>query len=94
MQTLNETIKLAGDSIWTDTNNMSVNVTGINTFKPEWDEADSTYRMVYVEHNGPWDIYTDSGFEKAISKIVGFKVMFTEQGMQENGIASLEGEAA
>ena len=42
-------------------------------------------------HNGPWTIYTDSGFEKAISDIVGMEVTFSEQGMQEDGRAHLEG---
>ena len=50
-----------------------------------------SYRMVNVQHNGPWTIYTDSGFEKAISQIVGFEVGFTEQGMQDDGMASMEG---
>ena len=30
-------------------------------------------------------------FAKAISEIVGFRVDFTEQGMQEDGMASMEG---
>ena len=55
------------------------------------DEEDDGYRSVRVEHNGPWSIYTDSGFSKAISEIVGFGVDFTEQGMQEDGMASMEG---
>jgi hypothetical protein len=55
------------------------------------DEEDDSYRSVTVEHDGPWDIYTDSGFEKAISELVGFEVGFTEQGMQEDGLASMEG---
>ena len=42
------------------------------------------------QHNGPWTIYTDSGFEKAISEIVGFEVG-PEQGMQDDGMASMEG---
>ena len=55
------------------------------------DDEDDGYRKISVEHDGPWTIYTDSGFEKAISKMVGFKVVFTEQGMQEDGMASMEG---
>jgi hypothetical protein len=41
-------------------------------------------------HDGPWTIYTDTGFEKAISEMIGMEVTFTEQGMQEEGVASLE----
>ena len=46
---------------------------------------------VTVEHDGPWTIYTDSGFEKAISDMIGTEVEFSEQGMQEDGRAHLEG---
>jgi hypothetical protein len=50
--------------------------------------------MIYVEHNaggtGDWRIYTDRGFEASISEALGFDVTFTEQGMQDDGIASLE----
>jgi hypothetical protein len=35
-------------------------------------------------------MYTDSGFESAISELLGFEVRFTEQGMQDNGYASME----
>ena len=55
------------------------------------DDEDDGYRKVEVEHDGPWSIYTDSGFEQEISKMVGFEVSFTEQGMQEDGMASMEG---
>jgi hypothetical protein len=50
--------------------------------------------MIYVEHNaagnGCWRIYTDRGFEASISAALGFDVCFTEQGMQDDGVASLE----
>ena len=55
------------------------------------DDEDDGYRKVDVEHNGPWTIYTDSGFAEAISGLVGFEVDFTEQGMQNDGMASMEG---
>jgi hypothetical protein len=55
------------------------------------DDEDDGYRKVDVEHNGPWTIYTDSGFAEAISDLVGFQVDFTEQGMQNDGMASMEG---
>jgi hypothetical protein len=45
---------------------------------------------VYVEHDTAWEIYTDTGFEAAISAKLGYAVEFTEQGMQEDGVASLE----
>ena len=42
------------------------------------------------EYEGSWRIYTDSGFEECVSELLGFSVSFTEQGMQENGYASME----
>jgi len=55
-------------------------------------DRDIGYRQVDVEHDGPWEIYVDAGFEKAISQLVGFKVTGTESGMQEEGVASMEGK--
>jgi hypothetical protein len=43
-----------------------------------------------VAHNTTWNIYTDTGFEKAISDVMGFKVFFTEAGMQQDESASME----
>ena len=94
-----KTVKLAGDSIWDrdGENPESVQVSNVtieNPYEPGGymdDDEDDGYRKISVEHDGPWTIYTDSGFEAAISKMVGFKVVFTEQGMQEDGMASMEG---
>ena len=87
---VNKAIPLSGDSIWDDKgqNPESVNVESISVTD---DIDDDNYASVNVKHDGPWTIYTDRGFEEAISKIVGFKVSFTEQGMQEEGMASMEG---
>ena len=93
-------VELAGDSIWDrdGSNPKSVKVSKVSIQDPYGgsdpymsDDEDDGYRKVDVEHDGPWSIYTDSGFEKAISKMVGFEVSFTEQGMQEDGMASMEG---
>ncbi len=92
-------VPLAMDSIWDKEkeNPKQVKVSSIsitNPYEPGGymdDEEDDSYRSVNVEHDGPWTIYTDSGFEKAISQMVGFEVDFTEQGMQEDGMASMEG---
>jgi len=86
---VNKDIPLAGDSIWFDNDIDSVHVTEITMGHP--DDVEGDYRNIEVGHDGPWEIYTDSGFAKEISKIVGFEVDWTEQGMQDTGIASLEG---
>jgi hypothetical protein len=42
------------------------------------------------DYEGSWRMYTDSGFEECVSELLGYSVSFTEQGMQENGYASME----
>jgi hypothetical protein len=92
-------VPIAGDSIWDKEGNnpKQIKIDSISITNPYEegsymaDEEDDGYRTVNVEHDGPWSIYTDSGFEKAISEMVGFEVDFTEQGMQEDGMASMEG---
>ena len=81
-------IELAGDSIWDkeDQNPRTVTVTDYNMDKDE-----EGYVSVTVEHDGPWTVYTDSGFEKEISEMIGMDMTFSEQGMQEDGMAHLEG---
>ena len=96
---VNKEVDLAGDSIWDKEGEnpakvFVMSITIENPYEPGGymdDDEDDGYRSVRVEHNGPLSIYTDSGFSKEISEIVGFKVDFTEQGMQEDGMASMEG---
>ena len=88
MQTvLNETfvVALAGDSIWGYEGPQTVTVSDISVY-----EDDDGYKSISVEHDTTWNIYTDSGFERAISERLGYAVQFTEQGMQEDGVASME----
>lgn len=86
---VNKPVQLAGDSIWDrdGENPSSVNVKEItvNAIDPE----DNHY-SVSVSHDGPWSIYTDSGFEEEISNMLGFGVTFSEQGMQEDGEAHMD----
>jgi hypothetical protein len=77
-------VQLAGDSIWGYTGPQTVTVTGIRVIEED------DFKLVYVEHDTAWEIYTDTGFEAAISAKLGYDVEFTEQGMQEDGVASLE----
>ena len=42
------------------------------------------------EVEGSWRIYTDSGCENTVSELLGEEIYFTEQGMQEDGYASME----
>ena len=85
-------VKLAGDSIWMNTANKTVNVKSITveTFEDDVNEYMRDYKHIMVEHDAEWEIYTDRGFERAISEALGYEVQFTEQGMQERGRASME----
>ena len=96
--TVNKDIPLAGDSIWMDDVDKpvdSVHVTTVEITRGfDWDDDDEypDALNVYVNHDGPYEIYTDTGFEKAISDIIGNNVKWSEQGMQDNGLAHLEGD--
>jgi hypothetical protein len=81
-------VTLAGDSIWDYAGPQTVTVTDISVYTDEDEEFG--YTSINVEHNTTWDIYTDTGFEAAISEKLGYGVQFTEQGMQEDGVASME----
>jgi hypothetical protein len=81
---------LDGTSIWDydyAKNGMQVAVTHIGV--TEYDDEDAGL-SIYVTHDKGWEIYTDRGFEKSISAVLGFDVQFTEQGMQDDELASME----
>jgi hypothetical protein len=82
------TVETAGDGIWGCEAGRKIKVTGITIIVNCYDGE--FYTMVNVEHDTTWEIYTDTGFESAISEAVGFAVTFTEQGMQEDNYASME----
>ena len=90
-KTVIATIPLMGDSLWENITG-HVHITSID-FK---ESKIGTNVLMWVHHDRSWKIYTDSGFEDGISalvsKIVGRKVgiIFTEQGMQKNKLASVE----
>ena len=91
----NVEVQLAGDSIW-DCELEAVTVTSIHISETFWDDTSTIHIAVCYnvngddEYEGSWRIYTDSGFEAAISALLGTDVMFTEQGMQDDGYASME----
>jgi hypothetical protein len=88
--TVEGTVELAMDSIWDYKGNGTVNVTGIQVYTHFDDDGNDSNVDVNVTHNADWNIYTDNGFESAISNLLGFDVTFTEQGMQDDGYASME----
>ena len=83
-------VKLAMDSIWDYNGSDTVAVKSIQVIETVNVDDDYSYKMVNVEHDTTWQIYTDSGFENAISKTLNMDVSFTEQGMQDDNYASME----
>jgi hypothetical protein len=91
---------LAGDSIWgcviTDADD--VRITSIHISEGVDGGNMDGYRHIAViytvngeeEAEESWRIYTDTGFADAVSELLGEEVYFTEQGMQDDGYASME----
>ena len=87
---------LWGSSLWGSERGYKIKV---KLIRLEYDdELGEPYILLYVYHNGPWQIYTDTGFAIGISNILSqklgapVKVNFTEQGMQNDGVAAMETE--
>ena len=94
----NVEVQLAGDSIW-DCEIEAVTVTSIHIHETFYEDGDSSIHIAVCydvdgvsgeEVEGSWRMYTDSGFTAAISELLGTQVFFTEQGMQDDGYASME----
>ena len=94
---------VAGDSIWdcelTDADDVRITRICVNEGVDGGDM--DGYRHIGVVYTvngfddcealeGSWRLYTDSGFEATVSELLGYSVTFTEQGMQEDGYASME----
>ena len=95
----NVEVQLAGDSIW-DCEIEAVTVTSINIHETFWNDGEEDCTTTHItvcynvdgdeEYEGSWRLYTDSGFTEAIGELLGTTVFFTEQGMQDDGYASME----
>jgi len=94
----NVEVQLAGDSIW-DCELETVTVKSIHISETDYGDGsgDTSIHIAVcyevdgdAEHEGSWRLYTDSGFSDAISVLLGTDVSFTEQGMQDDGYASME----
>jgi hypothetical protein len=95
--------RLAGDSIWdcelTDADDVRINTICVTEAVAGGDY--DNYRIVNVCYtvigfddmealDGSWRIYTDTGFAETVSELLGEEIYYTEQGMQEDGVASME----
>jgi len=85
----NETVQLAGDSLWGYTSaGETVTITGINVHAETYDG--DTYYSVNAQLAEERIVYTDASFADAVSKLLNMQVDYTEQGMQDEGLVSLE----
>jgi len=91
-------VQLAGDSIW-DCTLDTVTITSIHIAETDYGDGDTGIHIAVCydvdgvsgeEVEDSWRMYTDSGFEEAVSDLLGASVSFTEQGMQDDGYASME----
>ena len=97
MKTL--TFTLAGDGYWDAEAGRTVTISGYTVQRytaediadgVDW-AAEGDIAHVTVEHDSTWDVYTDSAFVAAAQQYTGIAdLTFTEQGMQEDGLASME----
>ena len=91
---------LAGDSLWsctlTDADDIRIKDIYINEGMEGGNYTGYRHIAVYYTVNGEeefeesWRMYTDNGFEDCVSELLGEQICFTEQGMQEDGRASME----
>ena len=87
--TCNETVTLAGDSLWGYTQaEEQVTIVGINVHEEQYD--DEVYYMVYAQLAEERIVYTDAALADAVSTLLNMQVDYTEQGMQDEGLVSLE----
>ena len=85
----NETVELAGESLWGYTSaGETVTITGINVHAQTYDG--DVYYSVNAQLAEERVVYTDSAFATAVSGLLNMPVDYTEQGMQDEGLVSLE----
>ena len=84
-------VSLSWDSYWRTSFMSETEIVTIESITiREYDIDEYHFFDVYVRHDSDWRIYTDTGFERAISNAIGHEVRWSEQGMQTDGIAHLE----
>ena len=90
---------LKGDGFWGAEAGRSVTINGVNIdyyLDDDYNQVDADHPgamigHVTVEHDSTWDVYTDSAFTEAARQFTGIAdLSFTEQGMQNDGQASME----
>jgi hypothetical protein len=93
-------VQLAHDSCWdcalTDADDVRITSIHISEGVDGGDMDGYRHIAVIYTVNGEeeaeesWRMYTDSGFAETVSELLGEEIYFTEQGMQDDGYASME----
>ena len=95
----NITFELKGDGYWGAEAGRKVTLSGFTVSYMNADTYDecnegddnAVIGHVKVEHDSTWDVYTDSGFQEAAANYTNIMGLdFTKQGMQNDGLASME----
>ena len=81
---LSKTVKLKKNSIWLK------NFKDLDKVVIKKITLGKSGNNILVYHDGPWNIYGDIGFQKAIKSITSIDFKFSEQGMQKNKVAHME----
>ena len=93
------TFQLAGDGLWGAEADRTVTLTGFDVRRYTAEDVaecgdwcvEGDIAHVTVTHDSTWDVYTDSAFVQAARDFTGIADLdFTEQGMQDDGYASME----
>ena len=93
-------VQLAHDSCWdcalTDADDVRITSIHISEGVDGGDMDGYRHIAVIYTVNGEeeaeesWRMYTDSGFAETVSELLGEEIFFTEQGMQDDGYASMK----
>ena len=95
----NITLELKGDGLWGAEAGRKVTLSGFTVSYMNADTYDecnegddnAVIGHVSVEHDSTWDVYTDTGFQEAAANYTNIMGLdFTEQGMQNDCLASME----
>ena len=83
--TCDHTVSCSGETLWGYTHaGETLTITGITVIvHSEWCE-------VYVSLAEDRVVYTDPGFAQEVSRMLNMTVDYTEQGMQDSGMVSME----
>ena len=85
-------IRPSGDSVWANKADIPSVINVESIMISHYPDMDG-YVELTMEHDGPWEIYTDKAVEAALEKTLGMpsgSIKWSEQGQQEKGRAHFD----